>query len=133
MTAVDTNILVRFITGDHPAQSAAARTLLATGKVWISKTVLLETHWVLRYSYDYEENAILGALTSLMGLENVRVEDEAAVVAAFSLGAQGIDLADALHLSSRPPGASFVSFDKTFVRSSTRAGALKVSTPQMLR
>jgi len=49
------------------------------------------------------------------------------VAAALELAAQGIELADALHLSSRPHGVSFVSFDKPFVKRAQRAGATGVS------
>jgi len=133
MTAVDTNIVVRLVTGDDPKQTHAARSLLAGGPVWIAKTVLLETRWVLRYMYGYEETAIHDAFTELLGLENVHMEDEASVAAALALIAHGIDFADALHLSSRPAGAAFVSFDKTLVRRANRAGAAKVFAPQMLR
>jgi predicted nucleic-acid-binding protein len=42
MIAVDTNVLVRLLTGDDPKQTAAARSLFAAEPVWIAKTVLLE-------------------------------------------------------------------------------------------
>ncbi len=48
MIAVDTNVLVRLLTGDDPVQESAARSLFASGPIWIAKTVLLETSWVLR-------------------------------------------------------------------------------------
>ena len=48
MIAVDTNVLVRLLTGDEPEQAAAARRLFASEAIWIGKTVLLETGWVLR-------------------------------------------------------------------------------------
>jgi predicted nucleic-acid-binding protein len=58
MVAVDTNILVRLLTGDDPKQAAAARSLFASEQIWIAKTVLLETGWVLRSLYGFEESAI---------------------------------------------------------------------------
>jgi len=127
MIAVDTNVLVRLLTGDDPKQAAAARSLFAGGPIWIAKTVLLETGWVLRSLYGFEESAIRDAFTKLLGLKNVHAEDESAVAAALALTAHGIELADAMHLSSRPPGAVFVSFDRSFVRRSTRAGSTGVS------
>jgi predicted nucleic-acid-binding protein len=127
MTAVDTNILVRLLTGDDARQEAAARSLFAAGPIWIAKTVLLETGWVLRSLYGFEDGAIRDAFTKLLGLENVHAEDEPAVAAALSLTAQGIEFADAIHLASRPPGASFVSFDQSFVRRARRTGATGVS------
>jgi predicted nucleic-acid-binding protein len=48
MLAVDTNVLVRLLTGDEPKQAAAARALFAAEPIWIAKTVFLETGWVLR-------------------------------------------------------------------------------------
>jgi predicted nucleic-acid-binding protein len=122
MIAVDTNVLIRLLTGDEPDQEAAARSKFASGPVWIAKTVLLETGWVLRSLYGFEESAIRDALTRLLGLKNVRVEDEPAVAAALALTTHGVELADAMHVSSRPPGATFVSFDKLFVRRAKRAG-----------
>jgi predicted nucleic-acid-binding protein len=128
MTAVDTNVLVRLLTGDDPKQETAARSLFSSGSIWIAKTVLLETGWVLRSLYGFEESAIRDAFTKLLGLKNVHAEDESAVAAALDLTAQGIELADAMHLSSRPPGTAFVSFDKSFVRRASRAGVADISS-----
>ena len=127
MTAVDTNVLVRLLTEDDPKQAAAAKSLFASESIWIAKTVLLETGWVLRSLYGFDEGAIRVAFIKLLGLKNVHAEDEPAVAAALVLSAQGIELADALHLSSKPPGAVFVSFDQSFVRRATRAGVARVS------
>jgi predicted nucleic-acid-binding protein len=102
MIAVDTNVLVRLLTGDEPAQAAAARSLFASGPIWIAKTVLLETGWVLRSLYGFEAGAIRAAFTKLLGLKNVRAEDESAVAASLALTAHGIELADAMRLASRP-------------------------------
>jgi predicted nucleic-acid-binding protein len=127
MTAVDTNVLVRLLTGDDPKQAAAARSLFAAGPIWIAKTVLLETGWVLRSVYGFEEAAIRDAFRRLLGLKNVHAEDEASVAAALALTVHGIELADSMHLSSRPSGTTFVSFDQSFVRRAKRAGATEVS------
>jgi len=128
MIAVDTNILVRLLTRDDPKQAAAARSLFATEPVWIAKTVLLETGWVLRSLYGFEESAIADAFRALLGLRNVRVEDDQAVAGALSLLSHGIEFADALHLSSRPQDAAFVSFDRSFIRRAQRAGVARVSS-----
>ena len=127
MVAVDTNVLVRTLTGDDRKQSEAARALFAAGPIWIAKTVLLETAWVLRSLYGFENAQIRDALTRLLGLHSVHVEDEWSIAAALALAAQGVELADALHLSSRPPGVAFVSFDRTFVQRAKRAGVARIS------
>jgi predicted nucleic-acid-binding protein len=127
MIAVDTNVLVRLLTGGDSNQEAAARALFAAGPIWIAKTVLLETGWVLGSLYGFEESAVHDAFAKLLGLRNVHVEDEPSVAAALALTGHGIELADAMHLSSRPLGTAFVSFDRTFVRRARRAGASGVS------
>jgi predicted nucleic-acid-binding protein len=126
MIAVDTNIVVRLLTGDDAKQSAAAKALFAGGAIWIARTVLLETVWVLRSVYEFEEDAIGGALTKLLGLKNVHVENKASLAAAMALREKGVELADAIHLSSRPEGATFVSFDQAFVRRAKRAGVADI-------
>jgi len=127
MVAVDTDVLVRLLTGDEPRQAAAARTLFANEPIWIAKTVLLETSWVLGCLYGFEESEIHDAFTKLLGLKNVHTEDESAVAAALVLISHGIELADALHLSSRPAEAEFVSFDKSFVQRAKRASVSDIS------
>jgi predicted nucleic-acid-binding protein len=126
MIAVDTNVLVRLLTGDEPVQATAARSLFASGPVWIAKTVLLETGWVLRSLYEFEEQTIRDAFIKLLGLRNVHVEDESSIAAALELTSHGIEFADAMHLSSRPEGVKFVSFDKSFIRRAKRAGVTDV-------
>jgi len=127
MTAVDTNVVVRLLTQDDSRQAAAAKSLFSAGPIWIAKTVLLETGWVLRSVYGFDESAIRDAFTKLLGLKNVHTEDKASMADALALTADGIELADAIHLSSRPPGAAFVSFDRAFVRRANRAGISRVS------
>jgi len=127
MTAVDTNVLVRLLTGDEARQATAARSLFAKEPIWIAKTVLLETDWVLRSLYGFEENEVREAFVRLLGLDNVHAEDEASVAVALTLAGHGVEFADALHLSSRPAGAAFVSFDRSLVQRARRAGVGEVS------
>lgn len=127
MTAVDTNVLVRLLTGDDPKPAAAAKAVFAAGPVWIAKTVLLETGWVLRSLYKFEESAIREAFVKLLGLKNVYTEDKSTLAAALALTAHGVEFADALHLASSPPGALFVSSDQPFVARARCAGLTAIS------
>jgi len=127
MTAVDTNVLIRLLTGDDARQAAAAKALFAADPIWIGKTVLLETFWVLRSLYGIEERVIRDAFVKVLSLKNVRSEDEPCVATALELVTHGVDFADALHLNSRPPDAAFVSFDRSFVLRARKAGATNVS------
>jgi predicted nucleic-acid-binding protein len=127
MIAVDTNVLVRLLTNGDLKQAAAARSQFAREPIWMAKTVLLETGWVLRSLYGLEETEIRAAFTKLLGPKNVHAEDESSVAAALALTARGIELADAMHVCSGPPGVAFVSFDKSFVGRARRAGVPDIS------
>ena len=48
MIALDTNMLVRALVADHPGQLAVVRQLIASNTLFISRSVLLETEWMLR-------------------------------------------------------------------------------------
>ena len=129
MLAVDTNVLVRLLARDNREQAAAAAALFKRDSIWIAKTVLLETEWVLRNGYDFEDAAIAQAFKSALSLENVTAEGSHAVANALALTSHGLDFADALHLSSRPAGATFVSFDRKLVRRAASAGITGVVEP----
>ena len=120
MVAVDTNVLVRLVTADNAAQAARAAAVFRAGPVFLSKTVLLETEWVLRYSYALDTASILRALRGVLGLENVVVEDPAAAATALRLLEQGLDFADALHVASSAQADRFVTFDAKLVRRAAR-------------
>jgi predicted nucleic-acid-binding protein len=51
MIAFDTHLLVRAVVADEPSQVAIVRDLVMQDIVFISRTVLLETEWVLRALY----------------------------------------------------------------------------------
>lgn len=117
MMAVDTNVLVRFLTNDDPAQAERAARLFQSEPVFIAKTVLLETEWVLRHAYDLSRETINAAFCKLLGLPGVSVEDMPAVGKALAWHAAGLDFADALHLAAGGRGVRrFVTFDEDFVK-----------------
>jgi predicted nucleic-acid-binding protein len=126
MAAVDTNALVRFLVDDDPDQSRAARAPFGSEVVWIPKTVILETNWVLCSLFGLTDVEVARALSRLLSVGNVQIEDSTAVGDALALVERGMDLADALQLLSRPRDARFVSFDKQLVRRARRVGADRV-------
>ncbi len=112
MIALDTNVLVRVITLDDPQQATQAVELMESDRLWLSKTVLLELEWVLRYSYQLSVETIANALRSLLGNRRIEIEDRTAVVRALRLFSTGLDFADALHLASSGPADRFATFDR---------------------
>jgi predicted nucleic-acid-binding protein len=118
--SVDTNILVRFLTTDDQGQLHRAQALLEADDVFVAKTVLLETEWVLRSGYAFSARAIEDALRGFIGLPRVVLEDEDAVLQALDWFAAGLDFADALHLASTPATARFATFDRDLLRRARR-------------
>jgi predicted nucleic-acid-binding protein len=123
MIAVDTNVLVRVIVNDDPAQARRALARMRSDTSWISRTVLLETEWVLRHAYSLDVATIGKAFTTLLGIPKVDVEDRAAVLDALAWHQQGMDFADALHLAASGGATAFVSFDKALEKTAKRLGA----------
>jgi predicted nucleic-acid-binding protein len=114
--AIDTNVVVRFLTRDDPVQAARARALIETGSVLVLQTVILETAWVLRTKYRFDRAAIATGLRQLLGLPGVAVEDPGTVAQALDLHDQGFDFADALHLASSRRAEAFATFDHALRR-----------------
>ena len=111
MRAIDTNVIVRFLTADDAGQAEAARRAIEVGDVFIATTVLLETEWVLRSGYGFSAQEIGAALEGLAGLPGVTVEDPPALAFALTGLARGMDFADALHLAKADGCSAFLSFD----------------------
>jgi predicted nucleic-acid-binding protein len=74
MIAFDTNMLVRALVLDNPAQADVVRELMAANTVFISRTVLLETEWVLRARYKKTKDQLQGFFIALLASENAVVE-----------------------------------------------------------
>ena len=79
MLAIDTSLIVRFLTGDDPAHAANTRRVIEAGGVFVPRTVLLEAEWVLRAGYTVPPARVLSALRGFVGLPGVVVEDAALV------------------------------------------------------
>lgn len=120
MVAIDTNVLVRVLVADHPEQSRVARELWENNRIWIAKTVLLETEWVLRSVMKTARSDVRRAFDLLLADPRANVEDRAAVQRAVAWFGSGMDFADAIHLASSAVADRFVTFDQQFV---TAAGA----------
>ena len=132
MIAIDTNILCRFYIDDENdgkamEQHVIAAHVLASPSVFISKSVLLEFAWVAENRYGLVAKKIMAMIAHLCGLENVEIEDHAAVESAISGCSKGLEFADALHLGSARNCEKFVTFDdQKFAR---RAQKLGLSPP----
>jgi predicted nucleic-acid-binding protein len=99
MRAADTNVVLRLLVQDDPAQLARARVALA-GQIWICHLVLAESAWVLASAYRFDRAKIAAALTMLLSTANVVIQDREVVLAAVKTfeAESGVSFADCLIL-----------------------------------
>jgi predicted nucleic-acid-binding protein len=117
MHAADTNVLVRLLTGDDAEQTKRAAALFKKETIFIPKTVLLETEWVLRRLYRLENKVVVNAFRKLSGLSNVEIEQPLVITQALQWCEGGMDFADALHLASSQNCRKFATFDEQLKKS----------------
>jgi predicted nucleic-acid-binding protein len=119
--ALDTNLLVRLLTGDDPEQARRVADLIdASPACFVPITVVLELEWVLRGAYRLERGAVIAALEGLMAISQVHLEQEDLVRQALAWHQQGLDFADALHLLRSEGCARFATLDRALAK--TTAG-----------
>ncbi len=129
MIAVDTNLLVRILSNDDPIQARRAVKILKSDDIYIPKTVLLETEWVLRHAYEIGRSAIAVGFQKLLGLPNVSVEDPDSIYQAISWYENKFDFADALHLASSRRCESFATFDSSLIKKAQQLSSMEMIKP----
>jgi predicted nucleic-acid-binding protein len=81
--AVDTNVLVRLLTGDDPKQLKLAEAFVAPG-AWISHVVLAETVWVLDSVFSAPPASIARSIQMLLEHDTLVLQDSDVVEAALA-------------------------------------------------
>ena len=93
MTALDTNVIVRYLVKDNTEQAEAARQLLdsltPTQPGFICREVIIEVAWVLERSYRFPRTRISDALMDLTAADNLVIEDANEVASAAHRYRQG--------------------------------------------
>ena len=100
MIGLDTNVLVRYLTQDDPAQAARATHLIENELSerqpgYISLVVLVETCWVLKRLYGATPVELGTTVRDLLDTRQLAVENRVAVARALASFGAG-DLADGL-------------------------------------
>ena len=118
---LDTNVLLRFLSGEPPAQAAAARKLFAEaaeGEIVldVSPVIVAEVFYTLTSFYKVERKAAAEKLSLLLQQHGVRVRDEGQVLAALDrLQSANVGFADAfLAAGATEEKVSVASFDRDF-------------------
>ncbi|MEO7853486.1 MAG: type II toxin-antitoxin system VapC family toxin [Rubrivivax sp.] len=120
MAALDTNVLVRYLVQDDPAQGETAARLIHGAAhdgaaLFVPVTVLLEVEWVLRSAFGFDKASVLHTLSRLMGTFELSFQAESAVEIALAQYEHGAaDFADCLHaaLAGEAGESPLWTFDK---------------------
>ena len=122
MVALDTNVVVRLLVGDDPAQTKKAERVFVEHTkgdgVFVSLVVLAEVGWVLRAGYAWDRTTIHDRLSRLVRTRGVAFEDLELVESALASYQDGAcDLADYVIVGkARSMGAELLTFDKRLSR-----------------
>lgn len=114
---LDTNIILRFLLADDPAQSRSATELMSKvdeGNVSleIKDFVLLETVWVLEASCRVPRKEIADRLINILNLSGIVNANRSTLIQALlSFKETSIDLADCLLAAYSSPATPVISFD----------------------
>ena len=117
MTAfVDTNILIRHLTGDPPAQARrATRYFEQADRLLLPDLILAEVAYVLESYYEVARAQVAEALRALLAFRAIRVVDGPLLQRAVELyEVHGLDFADAYLVASaeRTGVGAVASFDR---------------------
>jgi len=117
---LDTNLLVRLITGDHPEQQARARRYVekhctAAEPGFVNRIVLAELIWTLKRGYGYDHHELSTVVEALLATAELEIESSSAVRSALRHFARGADFVDALVFSVNAERGcdATATFDKT--------------------
>lgn len=129
--AVDTNILARLATGDHPGEHRAVLAALAAQPWRLFTTVILETEWVLRSVYGYTPAQFAAFVEWLEAHPQVQFADAALIRDAIGHHRAGVDFADALHIA-QAQGMTFLTLDRKLLRKAAHRG-MRAQSPSAAR
>ncbi|WP_422137769.1 PIN domain-containing protein [Endozoicomonas sp. ALC020] len=89
MIGLDTNILLRFLTQDHPSQSKQAsrlfKQLTPEYQGYVTEPVMLEVYFTLQRGYKLEKTDLIAILESLLTTKELIVENASDMQAALRL------------------------------------------------
>lgn len=75
MPFLDTSVIVRYLTGDHPELSKRAADIIdAEDEIVITEVVILETAYVLTRLYEVDRQKTVDALIAFIQLHHVSVD-----------------------------------------------------------
>ncbi len=123
MKALDTNVLLRYLLRDDPAQARSAKSFIdrecsPEDPGFINRIVLCETVWVLERGYAYSREVVFRVLDNLLLVQQLAIEDRDEALIALREYREGADFSDSLIAAiNRRMGCEYtVTFDQKAAR-----------------
>jgi predicted nucleic-acid-binding protein len=124
MSALDTNVLVRFLVEDDPAQTAAAKRVLkaatdAGETLFVSDVVLIEITWVLGRSYQVNRQGLHGVIGRLLQARQLSFRNRSVFLQALERFEKGKgDFADyvVFELAKEAGHQEVITFDQALLK-----------------
>jgi len=121
--AIDTNVLVRFLTQDDPGQARAATDFInglgESDPGFVAREVMVELVWVLERAYGFGRPEVAGAIEGLLAAPEIAVEAADDVGGAlFRYREDGFGFADLMIAAAarRADAIPIVTFDRKAAR-----------------
>lgn len=120
---LDTNVLIRHLTGDPPGQAQRATAFLAKAEeLLLPDLIVAEVVYVLESFYEVERQRVAELVRAIIGFPAIVVVDEAVLLRALEVyEVDGLDFAEAYLVASAEASGvgAIASFDRDIDRLTT--------------
>ncbi|MCP4682504.1 MAG: type II toxin-antitoxin system VapC family toxin [Desulfobacterales bacterium] len=117
---IDTNVVLRYLLGDHPEFSPKAAAFMSDvfegiKKAEIRDVVIVECIYVMEKYYGVPKNDIVEKLSGILNFSGIVNSDKAEILKALmDYAGINIDIVDCILAAHSSPEKPLVSFDKDF-------------------
>ncbi len=96
---LDTNLLLRFLTGDDPKKAKSVELLLKTSKqpLTVTDMAFAELAWVMVSFYGFEKSKIIAKLASILDMGTIKASKKLLRQSLVIYARHNIDFIDAYH------------------------------------
>jgi predicted nucleic-acid-binding protein len=117
---IDTNVILRYLLGDHKTFSPKAKAFMelvshGTKKAEIPPVVIVECIYVMERFYKVPRSEIVETLTKILNFSGVVNSDKSEILEALlKFAGTTIDIVDCILAAQSSPEKVIISFDKDF-------------------
>jgi predicted nucleic-acid-binding protein len=115
---IDTNVVLRYLLGDHPEFSPKAEAFMSevfegTKKAEILDVVIVECVYVMDKYYEIPKSEIVEKLSGILNFSGIVNPDRSEIIEALlKYGTSSIDIVDCILAAHSSPEKVVISFDK---------------------